>query len=139
MFLVGLTGGIASGKSYVASMLNEKNCKIIDMDKIAREVVEPGRPAWKRILKNFGKDILMLNGEINRTLLGEIIFADENKRRILNRCTHPAIRKAVFFRLLKLFFQGHRFVILETPLLFESGIIASFMHKIIVVYCDPDT
>lgn len=69
-------------------------------------MVEPGRPAWKRILKNFGKDILMLNGEINRTLLGEIIFADENKRTILNRCTHPAIRKAVFFRLLKLFFQG---------------------------------
>ncbi|CAB4024650.1 dephospho- kinase domain-containing, partial [Paramuricea clavata] len=105
MFLVGLTGGIASGKSAVSLMLRLLNCEVIDADKIAREVVEPGKPAWKNIVKNFGEDILLPTGDIDRTKLGEIIFSDPQKRRILNRCTHPAIHRAMMWKMLKLFFQ----------------------------------
>ena len=69
-------------------------------------VVEPGKPAWKKIVKNFGKDILLPNGEIDRTKLAEVVFSDPQKRRILNKCTHPAIHKAMLWKILKMFFQG---------------------------------
>ena len=75
--------------------------------KILRLVVEPGKPAWKKIVKTFGEDILLSNGEIDRTKLGEIIFSDSKKRRVLNSCTHPAIRKAMLWKIVKLFFQGN--------------------------------
>ena len=139
MFLVGLTGGIASGKSTVSQMLRLLDCEIIDADKIAREVVEPGKPAWNKIVKTFGKDILLPTGEIDRIKLAEIVFSDSQKRRMLNKCTHPAIQKAMLWKIVKLFFQGHRFAVLDVPLLFESGVMARFMNKIIVVYCDQET
>ncbi|XP_028405423.1 dephospho-CoA kinase domain-containing protein-like isoform X2 [Dendronephthya gigantea] len=114
MFLVGLTGGIAT-------------------------VVEPGKPAWRNIVKSFGEDILLPTGEINRNMLGDVVFSDPQKRRLLNSCTHPAIRKAILWKILKMFLEGRRFAVLEVPLLFESGVFAPFMNKIIVAYCDQDT
>ena len=69
-------------------------------------MVEPGKSAWKNIVKNFGEDILLPTGDIDRTKLGEIIFSDPQKRRVLNSCTHPAIHRAMMWKMLKLFFQG---------------------------------
>lgn len=94
MILVGLTGGIASGKSTVSSILkNEFNCIVIDADLIARQVVEPGKNAYSLIVQEFGPGILQDDGGIDRGKLGEIIFSDAVKRRKLNAITHPAIGK----------------------------------------------
>lgn len=139
MFIVGLTGGIATGKSTVSSLLKDLGCPVVDADHIAREVVEPHRPAWKAIVKNFGSDILLSNEEIDREKLGKIIFGDDAKRRILNKCTHPAIYRSILWTLLRNFFSGEKFVILDLPLMFETGIALYLMKEVVVVYCDKDT
>ncbi|MFA4916872.1 MAG: dephospho-CoA kinase [Syntrophales bacterium] len=91
MLNVGLTGGIASGKSTVASMLQEKGAYLIDFDEIAHYVEEPGRPAWKAIVENFGSNILDEDGAINRARLGAIVFQDKEKLAILNHIVHPHV------------------------------------------------
>ena len=93
MLLVGLTGGIASGKSAVAARLGEHGAGVVDADKIAREVVEPGTPALRRIVKEFGPGVIAPDGSLDRAALGAIVFADEGARRILNGITHPAVRE----------------------------------------------
>lgn len=93
MLLVGLTGGIASGKSVVAARLGEHGAVVVDADKIAREVVEPGTPALRRIVKEFGPGVIAPDGSLDRAALGAIVFADEVARRILNGITHPAVRE----------------------------------------------
>ncbi|XP_006891154.1 PREDICTED: uncharacterized protein LOC102862987 [Elephantulus edwardii] len=92
MFLVGLTGGIASGKSSVAQVFQQLGCAVIDMDKSARYVVQPGYPAHQRIVEAFGPGVLLENGEINRKVLGDLIFKQADLRRLLNTITHPEIR-----------------------------------------------
>jgi dephospho-CoA kinase len=89
--LVGLTGGIASGKSVVAARLAEHGAVVVDADQIAREVVEPGTPALERIASEFGDAVITADGRLDRAALGAIIFADEAKRSILNDITHPAV------------------------------------------------
>ncbi|XP_060064620.1 dephospho-CoA kinase domain-containing protein-like [Ylistrum balloti] len=138
MFLVGLTGGIASGKSTVSKLLSELGCNVIDADKLAREVVAPGAPAWKKIRQHFGDKVLLENGELNREKLGEIIFADPQERRILNSLTHPEIHKIMLWRIFKLFIRGHCFAILDIPLLYETGKILPYMTYTIVVNCSKD-
>ena len=91
MLLVGLTGGIASGKSVVAARLAEHGAVVVDADQIAREVVEPGTPALARIAEEFGPEVIAPDGRLDRAALGAVIFADEAKRRILNSITHPAV------------------------------------------------
>lgn len=91
MLLVGLTGGIASGKSLVAARLAEHGAVVVDADVIARQVVEPGTPALARIALEFGPDVLAPDGSLDRAALGAIIFSDEAKRLLLNSITHPAI------------------------------------------------
>ncbi|KAA8581495.1 hypothetical protein FQN60_003076 [Etheostoma spectabile] len=120
MFLVGLTGGIASGKSAVSSMLRELGCPIIDADVVARKVVEPHTPAYSRIVYHFGPEILLENGEIDRQKLGQLIFANEEKRKLLNSITHPEIHKAMLKEILFYFLKGYRYVVLDVPLLFET-------------------
>lgn len=93
MLLVGLTGGIASGKSVVAARLGEHGAVVVDADKIAREVVEPGTPALTRIAEEFGPGVIAPDGSLDRAALGAIVFADEGARRILNGITHPAVRE----------------------------------------------
>jgi dephospho-CoA kinase len=93
VLLVGLTGGIASGKSVVAARLGEHGAVVVDADRIAREVVEPGTPALRRIAEEFGPDVIAADGTLDRAALGAIVFADEAARRILNGITHPAIRE----------------------------------------------
>ncbi|KAI8139703.1 dephospho-CoA kinase [Fennellomyces sp. T-0311] len=134
MKLVGLTGGIASGKSTVSRMLQEHNIPIIDADKIAREIVQPGRKANKLIRKHFGPEVFLDNGEIDRPKLGQVIFADPAKRKILNQCTHPYVRlemlKQAFFHWVK----GASVVVLDVPLLLESGM-DKLVGTTVVVYC----
>jgi dephospho-CoA kinase len=93
MLLVGLTGGIASGKSVVAARLGEHGAVVIDADAIAREVVEPGTPALARIAEEFGRGVFADDGSLDRPALGAIVFADPAKLAVLNGITHPAVRE----------------------------------------------
>jgi dephospho-CoA kinase len=93
MLLVGLTGGIASGKSVVAARLGEHGAVVIDADAIAREVVEPGTPALARIAEEFGPGVIAADGSLDRPALGAIVFGDPAKLAVLNGITHPAVRE----------------------------------------------
>ncbi|XP_048372823.1 dephospho-CoA kinase domain-containing protein [Sphaerodactylus townsendi] len=139
MFLVGLTGGIASGKSTVVAMLQELGCVVIDADVIARQVVQPGLVAYQRIVRAFGPEILTESGEISREALGSIVFSQPQKRQLLNSITHPEIQKEMLKQILKYFVLGYRYVILDIPLLFETIKMTRFMKLTVLVYCDPQT
>ncbi len=91
--LVGLTGGIATGKSTVSEILRHLGCVIIDADVLAREVVEPGEPAYDDIVAEFGPSIVLKDGTLDRKRLGAIVFADQGKRKRLEAITHPRIRE----------------------------------------------
>ncbi|RDD38576.1 Dephospho-CoA kinase domain-containing protein [Trichoplax sp. H2] len=135
MFLVGLTGGIASGKSTVCKTLQELGCWIIDADALAREVVLPQRPAWSKIVQAFGQEVLEEDGQLNRQRLGDIIFKDPQKRKLLNSITHPAIQKQMLWLIFKAFLTGEKFVVLDIPLLYEGGKLLKYLNRVIVVYC----
>jgi len=95
MLILGLTGGIACGKSTVAHLLETRGAKVIDADKIAHEVMRPGTNVWKGIVDYFGKSILNKDSSINREKLARIIFAEEKKRRKLEEIVHPAVIKII--------------------------------------------
>jgi len=106
MFLVGLTGGIASGKSTVANIFKEHSVPIIDADVIARKIVEPGEKAWNEIHQEFGDDVFKDNGELDREALGKVIFSNSSKRVSLNKITHPKIERMIHWQIIKYFFEG---------------------------------
>ncbi|EHB09267.1 Dephospho-CoA kinase domain-containing protein [Heterocephalus glaber] len=139
MFLVGLTGGIASGKSSVLQLFQQLGCAVIDVDVIARHIVQPGYPAHRRIVEAFGPEVLLENGDINRKVLGDLIFKQPNQRQLLNAITHPEICKEMMKETFKCFLQGRRYVILDIPLLFETRKLLRYLKRVIVVYCDRDT
>ncbi|XP_071957286.1 dephospho-CoA kinase domain-containing protein-like [Antedon mediterranea] len=139
MFLVGLTGGIASGKSTVSTMLAKFGCPIIDADVIARQVVEPNTPAWRLIVKHFGHEFLLADRTIDRPKLAACIFGDEKKRKLLNSCTHPFIQKEMMWQVFVNFIKGHQFVILDIPLLLEGSKLLKYIHRVVVVYCNGTT
>ncbi len=122
MRVIGLTGGIATGKSTVARMLAELGAAVVDADAIAREVVAPGKPAWHRLLSAFGPDILLEDGQVNRRLLGRLVFGCPQKVEMLNRATHPFIIEAVRRRIEELDRSGCRVAVLDAPLLLEAGL-----------------
>lgn len=138
MLIVALTGGIASGKSVVAEVLEELGCYIHHADKIAHDLMEPEKPAWKKIVAHFGKKILNEDKTINRSRLGKIIFSDEKERRFLNELIHPLVlekKKEVSSRLEK---EGHyNIFISEAALTIEAGF-ADFFDKIIMTYCKKE-
>ncbi len=120
--LVGLTGGIATGKSAVAAMFRDLDAVVIDADVLAREVVEPGRPAHEEIVAAFGCGILDADGRIDRKKLGAIVFADPAERRRLEAITHPRIRERLRETLDGLVERGFEgIVIFDAPLMIESG------------------
>ncbi|CAI9587662.1 unnamed protein product [Staurois parvus] len=139
MFLVGLSGGIASGKSTVVSILRELGCAVIDADVIARQVVQLGTPAYNQIVHHFGEEVLLKSGELDREKLGTLVFSSPEKRALLNSITHPPIRKAMLRQTLRYFFLGYRYVILDIPLLFETRTLMRYMKLAVLVYCDPQT
>jgi dephospho-CoA kinase len=122
MKMVGLTGGIASGKSTVARILVELGAPVIDADVLARRVVEPGRPAHDDIVREFGREVLAADGTIDRKTLGAIVFADDPKRRRLNAITHPRIAQMAQEEAAGHFARGARVVIYEAALIVENGL-----------------
>ena len=138
MFIVGLTGGIATGKSSVAAIFREHGIPVIDADQVARKVVEPGKPAWQKIRKEFGPEVFLNTNELDRAKLGDLIFNNVEKRKKLNTITHPHIYKEIYWQTFKYFLQGHPFIAMDLPLLFETGHMLNYLHKIIVVTCEED-
>lgn len=131
--VIGLTGGIATGKSTVTKMMKRLGVPVIDADQIARQVVEPGRSAYQAVIKQFGEDILLENGQINRPKLGSIVFADKEKREQLNQIVHPAVRQEMLQLRDQYIERGVKSVVLDIPLLFESKL-TNMVDKVIVVY-----
>lgn len=123
MKVIGLTGGIASGKTTVAAMLAAHGGAIIDADVAAREVVEPGEPALAEIAQAFGPEVIGPDGRLNRPALAGIIFNDEAARQTLNSIVHPRVRARMFGQLeaLRRLPEPPRFAVLVVPLLLESG------------------
>ena len=135
--IIGLTGSIASGKSTVSEILQEKGFPIVDADKIARQVVEPGTSVIKEIGEHFGDEVLNEDGSLNREKLGERIFKNEAERNKLNSIIHPAIRNEMIRQKEQWISRGADTVIMDIPLLFESKL-QSFVEKIIVVSVTPE-
>ena len=139
MKIIGLTGNIASGKTEVAKIFKELGAKIIDADKIAREVVEPGEPAWQQIVEEFGGNILNADGSINRKKLGGIVFNDGKKREKLNQITHPSIMTQIKETIDGYKKENAKLVILEAALIVEKGGLLSLIDELIVVSADAET
>jgi dephospho-CoA kinase len=131
---VGLTGGIATGKSTVSAIFRHAGANIIDADQIARNVVKKGLPAWQKIVAHFGPRVLMADGQINRASLAEVVFNDPIQKRYLNAIVHPHVRRKTEELMQKLEDKGvNGVVVLDVPLLYEVGMDRD-LDKIIVVY-----
>ncbi len=137
--LVGLTGGIATGKSTVSAIFRSLGCVVIDADRLAREVVEPGEPAYGEIVDAFGPGVLQPDGALDRKKLGAIVFADPGRRQRLEAITHPRIRARFTRRLQVLSEQGFTgIVIFDAPVMIESGNDKN-MDRLVVVLTDVAT
>lgn len=131
---VGVTGGVAAGKSTVAAMLAEKGAVVIDFDDLAREVVQPDRPAWRDIVDEFGPEVLHDDRTINRKKLGRIVFQDPDRRRRLESFTHGRIHERYQQKLEETAHERPGAVVLAViPLLYEVGL-ESLFEKVLVVY-----
>jgi dephospho-CoA kinase len=137
MKVLGLTGGISSGKSMVASMFAQLGADVIDADRLARDVVEPGQPALQEIASTFGRDILLPDGRLDRGKLGRIIFADPVARGTLNAITHPRIRERMDAEIAARQ-SGPGVLIVDIPLLFENER-TDRVETVIVVWVDTET
>ncbi|MEK5395943.1 dephospho-CoA kinase [Paenibacillus sp. FSL K6-2859] len=132
--IIGLTGGIASGKSTVSALLVSKGARLVDADVIAREVMLPGHEVLAAAVKQFGSEILFPDGTLNRGKLGDIVFQDPAALQALNNLTHPAIRREIKERMNSLEVEDpEKLTIVDIPLLFESGL-ENMFHEILVVY-----
>jgi dephospho-CoA kinase len=121
MVVIGLTGGILSGKSTISGMLAEKGAVIIDADRIGHEAYKPGTSTWQELRDAFGDGILKVNGEIDRERLGEIVFADPDALIRLNRIVHPRMREMVREEIDCLKVEGVDVLVLEAAVLIEAG------------------
>jgi len=128
---IGITGGIASGKSLISNMLRKRGYIVIDADEIAKQIVMKGNTAYNKIVEEFGQDILDDNFEINRKLLGKKIFGDKYLRSKLNNITHPIIEKVMMDKVMEIE-KSKGVVFIDIPLLFEVGH-DKLVDKIIVV------
>ncbi|KAI9180388.1 hypothetical protein LWI28_013401 [Acer negundo] len=137
MRIVGLTGGISSGKSTVSNLFNANDIPIVDADLVARDVLKRGTSGWKKVVATFGEDVLLANGEVDRPKLGQIVFSDPDKRQLLNRLLAPYISTGIFTEILKLWIKGCKVIVLDVPLLFEAKM-DKWTKPIIVVWVDPE-
>lgn len=137
MLKVGLTGSIAAGKSFVCDCFRELGCHVLDADKTARDVVEPGSAGLDQIVRDFGSSVLQPNGELDRKKLGVLVFADEEKRRLLNSIVHPLVIETQDLWMNKCEKDDpDGIAIADAALMIESGSYKRF-DKIIVVWCEP--
>jgi len=133
--VLGLTGGIASGKSTVAKMFMEKGIPIIDTDLISRDLLKKGTEAYNEIIKFFSPEILLTKKEINRKKLGRIIFANQQKREKLNKIIHPKVLDIVDNEIYRYQQLGTKIVVVDVPLLFETNYHKK-VDKTVVVYAE---
>lgn len=136
--VIGLTGGIASGKSTVSNMVKKLGITVVDADEISRDVVEIGKPAYNQIVDVFGADILQQDHTLDREKLGALIFSNQKRREQLNKIVHPEVRKEMLRQVKKEKKQGSRAVVLDIPLLFESKL-TYMVDKTLLVYVDEQT
>lgn len=137
MNIVGLTGGIASGKSTVGRLLAGWGVPVVDADVVAREVVEPGQPALAALVEAFGSEILDADGRLHRARMRTRMTSDPAARDTLTGITHPAIRRAIVERLMALAAEGHPHAVVEAALLVETGGYKLY-PQLIVVSCAPE-
>lgn len=132
--ILGVTGGIGSGKSTVARMLQEFGAPGVDFDLIARQVVEPGKPAFKEIIAFFGEKVLQKEGGLDRKKLADIVFQDESERKTLEKITHPRIVGAFLDQVREITKRDpHAIIQAVIPLLFEANL-RHLVHKVLLVY-----
>jgi dephospho-CoA kinase len=138
MLRVGLTGGIASGKSTVAGILRDNDCQVLEMDPLGHEMLEPGQPAYNEVVGEFGKQILEPSGKVDRGKLGAIVFADPAKRARLNQSLHPRILEVVrnWFAALDRP-GGPALAFAEAALIVESGFHKE-LDRLAVCWCRPE-
>lgn len=137
MLKVGLTGGIATGKSYVLGVLRELGCEVIDADTVAHQAIEPGKPAYQEIVNEFGQAVLNEDSTINRAALGGIVFADQAKRERLNSIVHPRVFEAQAEWFASVVAHNPQAIaVVDAALMIETGSYKRF-DKVVVVYCDP--
>ncbi|HEK85275.1 MAG: dephospho-CoA kinase [Candidatus Saccharicenans sp.] len=138
MLIVALTGGIATGKSVVARVLEEKGCFVQNADVVAHELMNPGQEIWAALIRHFGQKILNEDQSINRKKLGEIIFKNPQERDFLNELTHPRILKKIKETIAQLEKSGrYEIYITEAPLVIESGYHYIY-DRLILTYCQPE-
>ncbi|NHH89728.1 dephospho-CoA kinase [Pseudoalteromonas sp. MB47] len=128
-WILGLTGGIGSGKSAISAMFEELGIQVVDADIVAREVVEPGSTGLEKITEHFGEEILTTDGSLDRAKLRAIIFADESQKQWLNNLLHPLIRESMLAQLQQ---ATSQYVILVAPLLFENGLDQFCDHTLLI-------
>jgi len=134
MVIAGLTGGIATGKSTVANIMAEAGAHVIDADRIAKDVVKKGLPAWKEITEYFGKEILGSDGEIDRERLGDVVFGSKDKLEVLNKIVHPRVFEEMAREMEEVKQRApDSIVILDIPLLIETGL-HKLLSNVILVY-----
>ena len=138
MKLLGLTGGIASGKSTVAAILRRLGAAIINADELSREVVQPGQDAWKEIITTFGPDIVQEDETLDRRKLRKIVFDNPEARKKLEAIIHPRVRALAERRISELATAGNSIIVYEVPLLFE-GQIHLWLRPVILVACEIET
>jgi dephospho-CoA kinase len=136
--LVGLTGGIASGKSTVAKILERLGAAVINADALSREVVEPGKEAWKEIIDAFGAGVLQPDQTLDRQKLRTVIFNDRDGRKKLEAIIHPRVRALAEEKIREHAVAGYSIIVYEVPLLFE-GNLHEWLRPVILVACDVDT
>ncbi len=131
MKLVGLTGGVGSGKSTVAAMLRELGAEVVDADEASHAVYEPGTPGFAAVIREFGDDYVR-DGRIDRQHLGDLVFKDADARRRLNAIVHPLVREWMAERTAEAIERGAKIVVQDVPLLFESGLVPLYASVVLV-------
>lgn len=133
MKIIGLTGGIASGKSSVADMIRKLGYPVVCADELAHDAIRPGKEAYQNIVRTFGVQILKNDKTIDRDVLGSIVFADKTKRKQLNDIVHPAVMEGIRKTIVKNKEKAQKLIVVDVPLLYEEGIDKQ-CDEIIVVY-----
>lgn len=135
---IGLTGGIASGKSTVAEIIEKNGVQVVNADHVAHQALHPGTPTYAQIVQTFGPSILSKDKSIDRTQLGALVFKNESQRDKLEKIVHPFVRKKVAEIKKDLVAQGQKMAVYDVPLLFEKKMEKDF-DQILLVFCDPET
>ncbi len=135
--IIGLTGGIASGKSTVSNLLRSYNIPVVDADLIARQVVEQGQPAYVKIVENFGIEVIDEEKNLDRKKLGSVIFNDSAKRKVLNEIVHPAVRHEMKSQAAHYLNDGFSHVVMDIPLLFESDL-THMVDRTLLIFVDEE-